>query len=85
MLLPEKHILECVKNTSTVITVEDHSIIGGLGSSIAELLSEISPKRVLRIGLSDTFPESAPPADLYRKYGLDAPSIAKRILDYVSK
>ena len=83
--LPEKHILECVKNASVVITVEDHSIIGGLGSAISELLSEISPKRVLRIGLSDIFPESAPPEDLYRKYGLDAPSIAKRILDYVDK
>ena len=83
--LSEQSILEHVENAKVVITVEDHSIIGGLGSAIAELLSEKSPKRVLRIGLCDVFPESAQPSDLYRKYGLDSESIAKRILGYVDQ
>ena len=68
------------ENSSLVVTVEDHSIIGGLGSAVCESLSE---KRVIRIGLKDVFPESAPPDDLYRKYMLDADGIFAQVMSSI--
>jgi transketolase len=62
--------------TGHIITVEDHNIIGGLGSAAAEALAEAGKGRLTRHGLRDTFGESGSPADLYRKYRLDAPGIA---------
>lgn len=78
-----KTLLKHSKNSKCVITVEDHSIIGGLGSAVCEVLSEKCPTKVHRIGLKDVFPESAPPADLYRKYGLDAQGIVQEVIDSV--
>ena len=66
-----------------VVVVEDHSIIGGLGSAVCEVLCGSIPKNVYRIGLEDVFPESAPPADLYRKYGLDADGIIQKVLNKI--
>ena len=63
-----------------LFTVEDHTIIGGLGSAVSDVLSEIIPTDLCKIGLNDVFPESAPPDDLYEKYGLNAGKIAKRVL-----
>lgn len=67
--------------TKMIVTIEDHSIIGGLGSAIIERCSEmeINPK-IIRIGLNDIFPESGKPEDLYRKYKLDEDSIYERII-----
>lgn len=62
--------------TGTIVTVEDHNIIGGLGTAVAEILAEAGAGRLVRHGLRDTFGESGPPADLYRQYRLDAPGIA---------
>ena len=73
-------IIKCAKETKHLFTVEDHSIIGGLGSAVSEVLTDEYPKKVVRIGLNDIFPESAPPQDLYEKYGLSAGQIAKRVL-----
>ena len=73
-------IIKCAKETKYLFTIEDHSIVGGLGSAISEILTDEYPKRVVRIGLNDIFPESAPPADLYEKYGLSSGQIAKRVL-----
>jgi len=63
-----------------VFTVEDHTIIGGLGSAVAEVIAEegLSVK-LHRIGLNDTFPESGEPSDLYEKYGLSSDKIKERI------
>ena len=59
-----------------IITVEDHSIIGGLGSSVAEVIAEEGIEgKLTRIGVNDMFPESGVPADLYEKYGLSANKI----------
>ena len=69
------------KSISLFVTVEDHSVIGGLGSLVCETLSETTPKKVLRIGLEDVFPESGPPSELYKKYGLDSEGIVKKILE----
>ena len=60
-------IIDSAKETNYLYTVEDHSIVGGLGSAVSEVLSENYPSKVVRIGLNDIFPESAPPKDLYEK------------------
>ena len=73
-------IVKCAKETKHLFTVEDHSVVGGLGSAVSEVLTDEYPKKVVRIGLNDVFPESAPPKDLYEKYGLSAGQISKRIL-----
>lgn len=69
-----------------IITVEDHSIIGGLGSSVAEVIAEEGIEgKLTRIGVNDMFPESGVPADLYEKYGLSANKIKERILNELDK
>jgi len=78
--IDEEIIIESAKTSEYLFTVEDHSIIGGLGSAVSEVLTDKYPKRVTRIGLNDIFPESAPPSELYEKYGLSAKQITKRIL-----
>lgn len=77
--LDSKTIIESAKKTGFVVTVENHSIIGGIGSAVAESLSENCPTRVLRIGMNDEFGQSGTPQELLKHYGLDAESIAKRI------
>ena len=69
-----------------IFTVEDHSIIGGLGSSVAEVMAEEGIEGKLnRIGVNDIFPESGVPSDLYEKYGLSAYKIKERILNELDK
>ena len=75
--LDRKLVLELAKKTNCVITAEDHSIIGGLGSAVAELLAEEYPCRMKRIGLNDRYAESGKPSELYEKYGLSFSNIAK--------
>ena len=78
--IDKEAIIEAARETSFMVTVEDHSIIGGLGSSVAEVLCDSHPAKLIRIGLNDVFPESAPPVDLWEKYGLTASKIADRVL-----
>lgn len=78
-------IVKCAKETDHLFTVEDHTIVGGLGSAASEVLTDEYPKKLVRVGLNDEFPESAPPADLYEKYGLSAKQIAKRVLRELDK
>ena len=73
------------KKTGKVVTVEEHSIIGGLGSAVCEVLSETAPTPVLRIGVNDVFGESGPAKTLIAKYGLDAESIYNKVKAYVGK
>jgi len=80
----ESTLEKFAKRSKVVITVEDHSVVGGLGSLVCESLSQNYPSRVLRIGLEDTFPESAPPADLYKKYGLDADGIVLKTNKFIN-
>lgn len=78
-------ILNLLKKHTRFITVEDHSIIGGLGSAVSEILSENFSLKVLkRIGINDIFPESGKPDDLYEKYGLSQNKIRKTILDFLN-
>ena len=78
-------IAKCATETNYLFTVEDHSIIGGLGTAVSEVLTEHCPSRLVRIGLNDEFPESGPPVDLYEKYGLSSSQIAKRIINELDK
>ncbi len=78
-------IIDLAKKTNCVITAEDHNIIGGLGGAIAEVLSENYPCIMKRIGLQDKYAESGKPDELYKKYGLDAESIAEEVMKFVSK
>lgn len=73
-------IIESAKKTGFIVSVENHSINGGLGSSICEVLSEKYPTKVLRIGIKDVFGQSGTSKDLLKHYGLDAESIADRIV-----
>lgn len=68
-----------------VVTVEEHSIIGGLGSAVAETLAEAYPAKLLRIGIRDRFGESGPAAELLHKYQLDAEGIYRQIRAWVSE
>jgi transketolase len=78
----DKDIIKIYARTSKlIVTVEDHTIVGGLGSAVAEVLAEAynCSSQLLRIGIQDEFVESGPPADLYDKYGLTADSIVNQI------
>ena len=83
--IDEEIIIKSAKETDLIVTVEDHSIIGGLGSAVSEVLTEHYPSRLVRIGLNDEFPESGPPTDLYEKYGLSSSQISKRIINELDK
>ena len=76
-------IVKCAAKTGKVVTVEEHSIIGGLGGAVAEVLSEQCPTKMLRIGMNDTFGESGPAVKLLEKYELDAKGIAKKVSAFV--
>src|SRR3989338_6538421 len=78
-------VIDLAKKTNCVITAEYHNIIGGLGGAIAEVLSENYPCLMKRIGLQDKYAESGKPDELYKKYGLDAESIAEEVIKFVSK
>ena len=81
--LDEELIVSAAKETGKVVTVEEHSVIGGLGSAVCEVLSEKAPTRVLKIGVNDTFGESGPAAELLKKYGLDTDSIYEKVKAFV--
>lgn len=72
-------IIETARKTGRVVTVEEHSVIGGLGSAVCDVLSENAPTPVLKIGVNDVFGESGPAVQLLAKYGLDAEGIYKKI------
>lgn len=74
-------IINSVNKTGLAVTVENHSVIGGLGSAVCEILAENAPHRVLRIGINDTFGQSGTPNELLKHYGLDAESIANKIIE----
>ena len=76
-------IVSVAKEIGKVVTVEEHSVIGGLGSAICEILSEEAPTKVLKIGVNDVFGESGPAVELIKKYGLDADGIYEKVKAFV--
>lgn len=71
------------KKTGKVVTAEEHSVIGGLGSAVAEVLSGEAPTKLLRIGVGDVFGESGPAKELVAKYGLDGTGIYEKVKKFV--
>lgn len=76
-------ILKAAQETKFIVTVEEHSIIGGLGSAVTEVVCSQHPTRVHRIGMNDVFGESGSASDLIKKYGLDANGIYKSVLSFI--
>ena len=81
--LDEELVVASAKKTGKVVTVEEHSVIGGLGSAVCDALSEKAPTKVMKIGVYDRFGESGPAVDLIKKYELDAESIYKKVKSFV--
>ena len=77
--LDEDLVVKAAKETGKVVTVEEHSVIGGLGNAVCDVLSEKCPTQVMKIGINDTFGESGPAVELIKKYGLDADSIYEKV------
>lgn len=77
--LDESIVIESAKKTGKVVTVEEHSIIGGLGSAVCDVLCAKYPVPVVKIGVNDVFGESGPAVELLHKYGLDAEGIYNSI------
>ena len=83
--LDEEMILASAAKTHKVVTAEEAWITGGLGSAVAELLSEKLPTRLYRIGVGDTFGESGPADDLIARYRLDAKGVYEQVKEFVGK
>lgn len=81
--LDEELVVAAAKETGKVVTIEEHSVIGGLGSAVCDCLSEKAPTKVLKIGVNDTFGESGPAVELIKKYGLDAEGIYNKVKAFV--
>lgn len=76
--IDKKLVLKCAKETNAMLTAEEHSVIGGLGSAVSEILAEKGCScKFRRMGIQDMFCESGEPKDLFAKYGLSADHIAK--------
>ena len=77
--IDEELIIKAARETKLIVTAEEHSIIGGLGSAVAEVVTSNSPATVLRVGIKDVFGESGKPAELLKAYGLTAEDIVKTV------
>ena len=81
--LDEELIAASAKKTGKVVTVEEHSVIGGLGNAVCDCLCEKAPAPVCKIGINDVFGESGPAVKLIEKYGLDANGIYEKVKAFV--
>ena len=81
--LDEELILRSAGKTGKVVTVEEHSVIGGLGSAVCDCLCEKAPAPVCKIGINDVFGESGPAVKLLEKYGLDGQGIYEKVKKFV--
>ena len=71
-------VIESAKKTGVIVTAEEHNVIGGLGSAVAEVVCETVPVPVLRVGVEDTFGKSGPAVQLLHEFGLDAANIVAK-------
>lgn len=81
--LDEELIISAAKETGRVVTVEEHSVIGGLGSAVCDVLSEKAPTKVMKIGINDVFGESGSASVLVHKYGLDGEGVYNKIKEFL--
>ena len=78
-------LIKAAKETGAIVTCEEHNIIGGLGSAVAEVICEEAPVPMERVGVRDVFGKSGVPSDLFRDYGLTSEDIAKAVNKVISK
>ena len=78
-------IITAAKETGAIVTAEEHSILGGLGSAVSEVVTEECPVVVKKVGINDTFGESGTPAELVKKYGLTSNDIVKAAKEAIAK
>ena len=76
-------LVKAAKETGKIVTVEEHSVIGGLGSAVCDALAENCPTPVCKIGVNDQFGESGPAVELIKKYGLDEVGIYNRVKEFI--
>ncbi|MBO7394617.1 MAG: transketolase family protein [Ruminococcus sp.] len=81
--LDRELICKCAKETGVIVTAEEHSIIGGLGSAVAEAVTECCPVPVVKIGVNDEYGHSGPAVDLLKEFGLSAENIASKAKEAV--
>ena len=81
--LDEELVVESAKKTGKVVTAEEHSVIGGLGSAVCDVLSEKQPTPVKKLGVNDTYCESGPAAKLIEKYRLDGVGVYEQIKEWM--
>ena len=78
-------IINAARETKAIVTAEEHSIIGGLGSAVSEVVSEECPVVVKKVGVNDSFGESGTPAELLKKYGLTSNDIVRAVKEAITK
>ncbi|MBR5115496.1 MAG: transketolase family protein, partial [Lachnospiraceae bacterium] len=76
-------IAASAKKTGKVVTVEEHSVIGGLGSAVCDALAELAPTPVKKLGMQDVYGESGSAGELVHKYGLDGEGVAAAVRAFV--
>jgi transketolase len=81
--IDQEILLKAARETGKIVTIEEHSVIGGLGGAVCEAITEKFPVPVCRIGIQDQFGVSGPALDLYKLYCLDAEGIFKRVKEFV--
>lgn len=81
--LDEEAVIKAAQDTGKIVTVEEHSVIGGLGGAVADVIAEKAPAKLMKIGIMDVFGESGPAVELIKKYGLDADSIYEKVKAFV--
>lgn len=82
--LDKELIIKSAKETGAIVTVEEHSVIGGLGSAVAETITESYPVPVLKVGINDTFGESGKPNELLEAYGLTSKDIVEKVKEAIA-
>ena len=83
--LDEELIIASARKTKRVVTAEEHSVIGGLGSAVCDCLCAHAPTPVYKIGMQDVYGESGPAGELLKKYGLDGQGVYEQVRDFVNK
>ncbi len=81
----DESILDSISKTGKVVTLEEHSVIGGLGGAVSELTAEKLPVGMLRIGINDRFGQSGSADELFKHYGLDAESVINKINGFMKR
>ncbi len=83
--LDEELIIASARKTKRVVTAEEHSVIGGLGSAVCDCLCAHAPTPVYKIGMQDVYGESGPAGELLKKYGLDGQGVYEQVRDFMNK